>query len=266
MASLRAPSDGRAAALHGRLALYLGYEVAAEIEPRLPCRRAATRWPRWRFARQRRGYATAPRCSRGWWPSRVMKRCSPTLRITSVKPPRIGRRSPIHPAARGWWSTRKTRICSSTPSLAALDYIAAGDVYQTNLSRQWQVSSEPPDRSGGCCTRDCAPPIQARSRAMLRFGALSRDQFLARAAVVDSRRHCLDAADRRHPPARYVTASATRHWSSPCSSNEKERAEHVMLIDLERNDLGRVCVGGTVRVDEFMASRPTHMCITSCRT
>jgi anthranilate synthase component 1 len=34
--------------------------------------------------------------------------------------------------------------------------------------------------------------------------------------------------------------------------NDKERAEHVMLIDLERNDLGRVCVGGTVRVDEYM--------------
>jgi anthranilate synthase component 1 len=35
--------------------------------------------------------------------------------------------------------------------------------------------------------------------------------------------------------------------------NEKERAEHVMLIDLERNDLGRVCVGGSVRVDEYMS-------------
>nr|WP_083954036.1 aminodeoxychorismate synthase, component I [Cytobacillus eiseniae] len=34
--------------------------------------------------------------------------------------------------------------------------------------------------------------------------------------------------------------------------NEKERAEHVMLVDLERNDLGRVCKYGTVRVDEFM--------------
>jgi anthranilate synthase component 1 len=35
--------------------------------------------------------------------------------------------------------------------------------------------------------------------------------------------------------------------------NEKERAEHVMLIDLERNDLGRVCVGGSVQVDEYMS-------------
>jgi anthranilate synthase component 1 len=36
------------------------------------------------------------------------------------------------------------------------------------------------------------------------------------------------------------------------AAHPKERAEHVMLIDLERNDLGRVCEAGTVRVDEFM--------------
>jgi len=46
-------------------------------------------------------------------------------------------------------------------------------------------------------------------------------------------------------------------------TNEKERAEHIMLVDLERNDIGRVCRFGSVSVDEFMVlesySHVTHI-------
>jgi len=41
-------------------------------------------------------------------------------------------------------------------------------------------------------------------------------------------------------------------YSRELLAHPKERAEHIMLIDLERNDLGRVCRPGSVKVDEFM--------------
>jgi anthranilate synthase component 1 len=42
-------------------------------------------------------------------------------------------------------------------------------------------------------------------------------------------------------------------YSRELLAHPKERAEHIMLIDLERNDLGRVCIPGSVRVDELMS-------------
>jgi anthranilate synthase component 1 len=51
---------------------------------------------------------------------------------------------------------------------------------------------------------------------------------------------------------RGATAQADAALVQSLLGNEKERAEHVMLIDLERNDLGRVCAAGSVRVDEYM--------------
>lgn len=43
-----------------------------------------------------------------------------------------------------------------------------------------------------------------------------------------------------------------RHLAQSLLSNPKERAEHIMLVDLERNDLGRVCQWGSIRVNELL--------------
>jgi len=56
------------------------------------------------------------------------------------------------------------------------------------------------------------------------------------------------------------TAQDDRKLSEDLLLSEKERAEHVMLVDLERNDLGRVCEPGTVRVSEsFVIERYSHV-------
>lgn len=67
-----------------------------------------------------------------------------------------------------------------------------------------------------------------------------------------------------HPIAgtrpRGSTASADVALADDLLSDAKERAEHVMLVDLARNDLGRVCEPGSVNVDEFMSvERYSHV-------
>jgi para-aminobenzoate synthetase component I len=50
---------------------------------------------------------------------------------------------------------------------------------------------------------------------------------------------------------RGLTSEADAAFAQALASSPKERAEHTMLVDLERNDLGRVCEWGSVQVDEF---------------
>ncbi|MGD1862756.1 MAG: anthranilate synthase component I [Leptolyngbyaceae cyanobacterium] len=51
---------------------------------------------------------------------------------------------------------------------------------------------------------------------------------------------------------RGTSAETDQQFAQALMNNRKEQAEHIMLVDLERNDLGRVCAWGTVHVDELM--------------
>ena len=51
-----------------------------------------------------------------------------------------------------------------------------------------------------------------------------------------------------------------RPWRRELLADPKERAEHLMLVDLGRNDVGRVAVGGTVRVEDLLViERYSHV-------
>lgn len=246
-AALRtAPGEPRVPFSGGWL-VYLAYEVAAEIEPRLALPRspdstaalairAPAAWIRdrqsgeaWvaaepghealleRFERDVQGLA------RGQRPDTV-----PTLEIEEEDPARF-----------------------EATVVRALEFIAAGDVYQANLSRRWR----------GRAHRALDPAaLYRRLRAAnpSPFAALLRDGDFA---VISSSPERLVSVRGDQIATRPIAGTRPRGASperdaaliASLLGNEKERAEHVMLIDLERNDLGKVCAGGSVRVDEFMA-------------
>lgn len=130
-------------------------------------------------------------------------------------------------------------------------YIRAGDVFQVNLSRGWQG-------------RFATPPAPAALFAALMrknpapFSALVQMDEWAIVSSSPERLIRLDASGRletrpiagTHPRSDDATEDAALR--ARLVAHPKERAEHVMLVDLERNDLGRVCVPGSVEVPALM--------------
>ena len=133
----------------------------------------------------------------------------------------------------------------------SLEYIAAGDVYQTNLSRGWQAKASRPVNPVFIYQR-------LRETNPSPFAALLRhDEFALMSSSPERLFSIRGGIVATRPIAGTRPRGATPQADAAlvCSllDDEKERAEHVMLIDLERNDLGRVCAGGSVRVDEYMS-------------
>ncbi|MFK8010628.1 MAG: aminodeoxychorismate synthase component I [Marinicellaceae bacterium] len=132
----------------------------------------------------------------------------------------------------------------------AKTYIKQGDVYQVNLARYWQVKSEQKINAlelyTSLSTHNPAPFA----------GILQTIDF----SIISSSPERLVKVENNLIESRPIAGTRPRHKDNKKDNdliNElinhpKEQAEHVMLIDLERNDLGRICKIGSVKVDEFM--------------
>jgi para-aminobenzoate synthetase component 1 len=129
------------------------------------------------------------------------------------------------------------------------EYIAAGDIFQANLSQR--VSAHIKNKSPWSLYRILSSINPSPFAAFIDFGdyqivSSSPERLLrVRDGVIETR----PIAGTR---PRGKDSNEDELMRSELLLNEKERAEHIMLIDLERNDLGRVSAYGTVKVDELM--------------
>jgi para-aminobenzoate synthetase component 1 len=175
------------------------------------------------------------------------------------EPPRFG---PLRPAA-------------AEPSYRdgfdrLLEYIRAGDVYQVNLARRL---SAPLDRDGDALAvyaalAACSPePFGALIEGGgVRVVSNSPERFLSREAGSDR----LETRPIKGTRRRAAEIAVDRALAAELAADAKEGSEHLMIVDLVRNDLGRVARLGSVRVDGFgrVVERPTlhHMVSTvACR-
>jgi anthranilate/para-aminobenzoate synthase component I len=129
------------------------------------------------------------------------------------------------------------------------EYISAGDIYQANLSQRFSASIAGTNALNLYKILRTVNP--SPFAAYLDFGDLqlassSPERLIRlRQGVADTRPI---AGTRR----RGSDKAEMRELSKELLTSEKERAEHIMLLDLERNDLGKVCSYGSVVVDEIM--------------
>jgi anthranilate synthase component I len=131
---------------------------------------------------------------------------------------------------------------------AAKEHIAAGDIYQVVLSQRFEADVSADSFTVYRALRHVNP---SPYMYFIRMGGVSvvgsSPEMLVR--VEGSRVETHPIAGTR-PRGR--NADEDMRLAEELKRNEKERAEHVMLVDLGRNDVGRVCEYGSVRVPQFM--------------
>ncbi len=129
-------------------------------------------------------------------------------------------------------------------------YILEGDVFQVNLSREWRLASERPVDPAALYAR-LRRANPAPFAGLARFG----DKAVVSSSperLAEVRRGRIQTRPIAGTYARIGDAAEDARLREELLQHPKERAEHVMLVDLERNDLGRICLPGSVKVDELM--------------
>jgi len=239
--------------------LYLGYELAGQIEPviQLP-----------EIRNHQRPQAMAVRCPAAILRDRTRQRTIVVCEENSSDYLDI-MLSDLQPFVAGVTHGLDGGIKNSIPAISMTDfheepaeqflnavkriksYIREGDIFQVNLSRCWKGQL-----NADMGASDLYASLRRHNPAPFAGLCIQEDW-----AIISSSPERLVRIDRdRHVETRPIAGTSPRRadidgdkkLSEDLLQHPKERAEHIMLIDMERNDLGRVCRAGSIEVNELM--------------
>lgn len=171
-------------------------------------------------------------------------------RLLSARPPQAMERQPFPPAIEGDLSEE----AYIEMVLRAKEYIAAGDIFQANLSHRFRIAS--PSLSPFRVYRRLREINPSPFAAYLDLGRVqiasgSPERLVRVRKSGGNRLVSTRPIAGTHP--RGGDEAEDQRMIQALYTSEKERAEHLMLVDLERNDLGKVCRYGSIDVDELMS-------------
>jgi anthranilate synthase component 1 len=257
-AAWRSARDGKAAPASGSpfaggWFVYLGYELAAEIEPSMGMPAAARpalddtlpiamaiRVPA-AIIRDRQQHETLLVAEHGC--DHLIALLEGDMRAALPPTPTF----PVSPLLGTLEEETPERFLAIVET--AKNYILAGDIYQANLSRLWRGQIAPGINHAALYDR-------LRRANPAPFAGLAT--FGDRAILSSSPERLVEVRGGKIS-ARPIAGTRPRGIGggdaalmSELIAHPKERAEHIMLLDLARNDLSRVAIPGTVRVDEMM--------------
>ncbi len=230
--------------------VYLGYELSHEIEPSLP--------------KMPKKYAQLPDACAVRIPVAVIFDHQ-TRRISVIAESDFS--DSVQTVAHDWESIIKKTVtekptaplaqveeAANAPYLKGIEkikhYIREGDVFQVNYSREWKLFDEAIDYKLLYPSMQKINPAPFSGLAKLGefiIASMSPERLIKVSSSGDVETRPIAGTRPRGKNTDDDTA-----LSDELLKHRKEQAEHIMLVDLERNDLGRVCEAGSIEVSEMM--------------
>jgi para-aminobenzoate synthetase component I len=235
---------------HGRNAVWLISTGLPETEPEARGRRAEARA---REVRALLGQVTSASPGQDLRGARTLP-ASAGARSGSRSPRTPAIAAPSYPVEGGWWGPELALRSSFTRAdyLVAIErvreYIRAGDIFQANLSQRFETELGEP--AWACYLR-----LRERNAApFAAFMELPEGSILSaspeRFLHVDTQ-GAVETRPIKGTRPRGVGPEHDAALGAALTESAKDRAENLMIVDLMRNDLSRVCLPGTVRVPEL---------------